>query len=190
MIYARCLEPSGRLLLPANIDCPDGIQLRRFTPTRYCRRMLERLALEILVSSPIPPAQRSLALYGREAEVILLLPHLVQLVGELRIITRRTNALADTVSAIIEQTGMPISMSGELCSNGCNMLLAPSGGAGAIELRGTSIVIAPDRPIGYDGIWVGGFIPTLPPALEDIYTPDYNLMEFCGAFFEKRGRIG
>lgn len=187
MIHSHCLEPSRRLLLPRDVVCPEESGLRRFEPSRYIRRMLERIAMDTLVLSETPPQHRSLALYGRESEIIMLIPHLIRLVGELHIITRRPEALAPSVEAVVAQTGMPITMSGELSTHGCSMLLAPAGGARALELSGTTIVLSPDRPVTYEGCWVGGFVPSLPPVLEDIYTDTYDLCEFCGAFFELTG---
>ncbi|MBE6754425.1 MAG: hypothetical protein E7559_08785 [Ruminococcaceae bacterium] len=187
MVAAHSLEPSCRLLMPADIECPAESGLRRFTPTRYIRRMFERLALNILISSPLPPAQRRLAMYGRESEIALLLPHLVPLVGELRIITRRPETLSDLTEELSRRSGMPIVLTRDLSAGGCPMVLAPSGGAAAISQEGVTLCLSPDRPVGFGGLWVGSFAPTLPPALEGIYTPAYDLLEFCGAFYELSG---
>jgi len=187
MVEAHSLEPSCRLLLPEGVECPADSELRRFVPTRFIRRMLENLALETLLRSNIPPSKRSMAIYGNEAEIIQLLPRLVPLVAELRIITRRGYAVKDVVEQTIRDTGMVIVVTDEPDAGDCGLLLAPFGGAGYIKTHPHTIVIAPDRPSGESAIWVNSVQVSLPSSLEIAYSSVYDVLEFTGAFYELAG---
>ena len=189
MVEAHSLEPSGRLLMPKGIECPENGELRRFVPTRFMRRMLENFALETLISSSLPPAERSLAVYGSESEIIQLLPRLVPLVGNLRIITRRAYAVNGIVDDTVRRTGMAICVSDEPNAGECGMLLAPFGGAGFISARPDAVIIAPDRPAAQCAAWVSSAEVSIPPALEEAYDAAYDVMEFTGAFYELAGMM-
>ena len=190
MVEAHSLEPSGRLLLPRGLECPAESELRRFVPTRFMRRMLENFALETLVSSEIPPSERSLAVYGSEAEVVRLLPRLIPLVGNLRIITRRAYAVKGIVDDTVKRTGMAICVTDEPDAGESTMLLAPFGGAGFITVRPDAAVIAPDRPKAECAAWVSSARVSVPPALEEAYDEAYDVTEFTGAFYELSGMLG
>lgn len=189
MVGAHSLEPSGRLLLPKGIECPAEGELRRFVPTRFMRRMLENLALETLINAELPPAERSLAVYGSEAEVVQLLPRLVPLVGNLRIITRRAYAVNEIVNDTVKRTGMAICVTDEPDAGESGMLLAPFGGAGFIGTRPDAVLIAPDRPKAPCAAWVSSARVNVPPALEEAYDAAYDETEFTGAFYELAGMI-
>lgn len=187
MIAAHSLECSDRLLMPAEMLCPADSGLRRFLPTRFIRRMMENLALDILICSSTPPAERSIAIYGSEAEITQLLPRVIPLAGNIRIITRRIYALADVVNEFIRKTGASITLTDEPSVGGCRVLLAPFGGAGFIKANDETIIIAPDRPHGSSAAWVDGVCISLPSILEEVYDPQYDIIEFTGAFYELAG---
>lgn len=184
MVEAHSLDTSGRLLLPAGMECPSQSCLRRFVPTRFIRRMLENFALETMLMRQTPPSKRSMAIYGSEAEMIALLPRLVPLVGELRIITRRAYAIQDIVEQTVRETGMTISVTDEPGAGDCELLLAPFGGAGFIKTQPESIVVSPDRPSGVNSAWISGVRVAVPAALEIAYSEQYDPLEFTGAFYE------
>ena len=187
MVEAHSLECSGRLLLPKQLECPAEAEVTRFKPAKFVRRMLENLALEALLCSSTPPSQRSLAVYGNEAEIIQLLPRLTPLIGELKIITRRAYAIADVVSETVRQTGMIIQISDEPDAGDCSMLLAPFGGAGFIRARSNAVVVSPDHPISADSVWVNSVEISIPQAIEEAYDAQYDPLEFTGAFYELAG---
>lgn len=187
MIAAHSLECSDRILMPAEMLCPADSGLRRFLPTRFIRRLMENLALEVLLNSSAPPAERSIALYGSEAEITQLLPRVIPLAGEIRIITRRGYAMKDIVDEFILKTGASITLTDEPGMGGCSLLLAPFGGAGFIKTDNNTIIIAPDRPLGSSAAWVNGINISLPSVLEEVYDPQYDIIEFTGAFYELAG---
>ncbi len=187
MVEAHSLDSSGRLLMPADIECPPDTDLRRFTPIRFIRRMMENLTIESLVMCSVPPAERSIAVYGNEAEIIQLIPRLVPLVGEIRIITRRGYAVTDIVEQTIRETGMSIIVSDEPDVGDSRLLLAPFGGAGYIKTRPETVIIAPDHPCTDNAAWVSSVRITVPSSLEIAYDKQYDPLEFTGAFYELAG---
>lgn len=187
MIAAHSLECSDRILMPAELDCPAESGLRRFRPTVFIRRMMENLALEVLLNNDTLPSQKSIAVYGSEAEITQLLPRIIPLAGEIRIITRRGYALKDIVDELIRKAGVSITVTDEPDAGGCMILLAPFGGAGFIKTDNNTVIIAPDRPLGCSAAWVNGVSISLPSVLEDIYDPQYDTAEFTGAFYELAG---
>lgn len=188
MIAAYCLDSAGRLLTPPGIEPSAGSGLKRFRPTRYCRRMLENLALDILVCSGVAPSRRRVALYGRESEICELLPRLVPLVGALNIISRRSYVLENVVADIVSSSGISITLSDRMSAHGYCMLLAPSGGAGVISTDAGTMVLAPDRPLSCEVIHVTSALPELPPELEEL-GEFYDTLELCGAFYELAGAV-
>lgn len=184
MIRAYSLDVSERILMPEGIDPPPETGLRRYIPYEYHRRLLENMAAEILVCSPKRPELRRVAVYGQDNEVIAMLPRLVSLAGEVRVITRRPFAVADTVAELCRRTGAAVTVSEEFDASGFDMLLAPAGGSKVFTLSGDMVVIAPDRPAVPVSLWVKGARPSLPAMLEGIYDERYDLTEFVGAFYE------
>lgn len=187
MIAAHSLECSDRILMPAEMLCPAESGLRRFIPTRFVRRMMENLALEVLLNVNAPPAEKSIALYGSEAEITQLLPRVIPLAGEIRIITRRGYAMKEIVDEFIRKTGASLTLTDEPNVGGCTLLLAPFGGAGFIKANSSTVIIAPDRPVESCAAWVNGVSLSLPSVLEDVYDPQYDIIEFTGAFYELAG---
>ncbi len=187
MVSAHSLEPSCRLLLPKDCECPESSGLKRFVPTKFMRRMLENFTLETLVRSPIPPSERVVTVYGSEAEIIQLIPQLVPLVGCLRIITRRPYALNDIVQDTVRKTGMTISMTDEPEAGESCILLAPFGGAGFVNVRSSAVIIAPDRPKAECAAWINKVRVAVPSQLEATYDKRYDEAEFTGAFYELGG---
>lgn len=187
MIAAHSLECSDRILMPAELLCPAESGLRRFRPTVFIRRMMENLALEVLINISAQPSQKSIALYGSEAETAQLLPRVIPLAGEIRIITRRGYALKDIVDDLIRKTGASITLTDEPDAGGCMVLIAPFGGAGFIKTDDKTVIIAPDRPLGSSAAWVNGVSISLPSVLEEVYDPQYDTAEFTGAFYELAG---
>ena len=183
MIEACCLDSAGRLLMPAGTEPPGDSGLRRFVPSRYCRRLLENLALYMLIRSELPPNRRRVALYGREAEVSVLLPRIAPLAGSLHIITRRAYALESAVNGIQRGTGISVTVSDAMNARGCCMLLAPSGGACATEVDDGTVVLAPDRPYSGKVTHIPAALPQLPAELEELGAY-YDTVELCGAFYE------
>lgn len=186
MISACCLEPSGRLLTPAGAEIPASSGLRRFRPTRYCRRLAENLALDALGLCAKPPSVRSVAVYGREAEVTALLPRLVPLAGRVHVITRRAYAIESAVAELERQTGACITLSASMDARGYDMLLAPSGGAGVIATDDGSVVFSPDRPLCAEAVHISAALPSLPPELAEL-GGIFDHLELCGAFCELGG---
>lgn len=186
MIAAYCLDSAGRLLMPPGTVPPAITGLRHFRPTHYCRRMLENLALDILICSDIPPSRRHIALFGREPEICELLPRLAPLAGSLEIISRRAYALEKAVSEITASTGMNVTVSGAMTARGCCMLLAPAGGAGVIAADNGTMVLAPDRPLNCEVLHIPSALPELPAELEEL-GDRFDTLELCGAFYELAG---
>lgn len=184
MIRAYSLDSSERILMPSGVEPPEKLGIRRYVPYAFRRRMLENLAMEILVCSERRPELRRVAVYGQESEVVTLLPSLTALAGEVRVITRRPHAVTDTVEALRARTGASIGVTAELDASGFDILLAPAGGAGVFRLEGSEVVLSPDRPAVPAALWIRSAIPCLPPVLEDIYSTEYDLTEFVGAFYE------
>ncbi len=184
LIAAYNLEGAGRLVLPKGVEPPKATGLRRFRPTRFRRRMLEHLATDILVCSDTAPAKRSIALYGREAEIKELLPRLIPMVGEIRIITRRAYALDTYVRRLEQETGMAIAVTSEMDASCCSMLLAPSGGSSLISVADKAMVLSPDIPMNGKAYHVRSGVPVLPPFLEELYDDSYDITELVGAFYE------
>ena len=185
MAAACCLEPSGRLLVPVGTQIPVSSGLRRFRPTRYCRRLMENLVLDVLEHSEKPPAERSIAVYGREAEVAELLRLLVPLAGRIHVITRRAYALESAVNELARQTGACITLSADMDARGFDLLLAPSGGAGVIATDGAA-VFSPDRPFDRSALHISSALPFIPPELDELGS-EYDPLELCGAFYELGG---
>lgn len=189
MIASYCMEPAGRLLLPKNVQCPRESGLRGFVPTAFRRKLLESLLKDVLACMKTPPAKRILAVYGREAETAALLPGLSPLVGEVRIITRREYAIRSVTEELLEQTGMPVTITPDLDARGCGLLFASDGGAGMIQSDSDCVVLSPSRPQCREALWVSSARAALPAELEDDYLPEYDINEFVGAFYELAGRL-
>ncbi len=192
MVGAYALDRSERLLMPLGLEPPGSSGLRRYIPYEFGRRLLENLALDILVSCPKRPELRRVAVYGQESEVCALLPRLTSLAGEVRVITRRPYAVADTVEELRSKTGAAITVERDFSAEGFDMLLAPSGGAKVFELTENTVVLAPDRPMAAAALWIKSARPPMPPELESEYDGRYDVCEFVGAFYECGGirRLG
>lgn len=184
MVRAYSLDSSERVLLPIGTEPPANIELRRYIPYEYKRRLLENLACNILICSKKIPELRRVAIYGQESEVATFLPRLTKLAGEVRVITRRPYALADTVSELCSKTGAAITVTPELNAEEFDMLIAPSGGSAVMKLTGNTIVLAPDRPSAPTALWIKEARPSLPAVLEGEYDGRYDITEFTGAFYE------
>ncbi len=184
IIRSYSLDCSERMLMPVGIEPPPDSGIRRFVPYAFRRRMLEALAQDILVCCRKRPELRRVAVYGQDSEVTALLPSLTALCGEVRVITRRAHAVADTVEALREKTGASIGVTGEFDASGFDMLIAPSGGAGVFRIDGDVLVLSPDRPSMPAALWIKSAVPSLPQTLEGIYSDTYDLTEFVGAFYE------
>ncbi|MBP3414019.1 MAG: hypothetical protein J6L81_02320 [Clostridia bacterium] len=187
MVFANNLDTAGRLLMPKGIECPPDSGLTRFRPTRFIRQLFSNLLTEILLNMDNSPAERSVVLYGREAELSMLLVRLVPLVGIIKIITSRPDAIKEQAQSLEDQTGMTIIISDNYDAGDSTILFAPSGGAGVIKCKNTSLVISPDRPSSSSPCWVRSVDIAIPQMLEDVYTPDYDLLETAGAFCEIAG---
>ena len=187
MISSYSLEPSRRLLAPVGFVFPESCELRRFVPVEFRRRMLENLALDALICSPLPPSERSVALLGREDEIVRLLPRIAPLVGELRIITRRPHAVAPDADRLCVTSGLPVTVTERPDAGDCGMLLAVSGGASTISFRPDTVVFSPDRPAAPFAMWVRAAEPPLPPSIEEAYSEKYDMCEYVGAFYELAG---
>lgn len=184
MINAYSLDVSERMLLPSGIEPPADCGIRRYIPFAFRRRMLENLAVQILVCSEKQPELRRVAVYGHDPEVISLLPRLTALAGEIRVITRRVHAFSDTAQELYAKTGTPISVTEVFDAEGFDMLLSTAGGAGMFRLSESTVVLSPDRPSAACSLWIEKARPTMPTVLEDIYDERYDLEEFIGAFCE------
>lgn len=182
MIAASALDPGGRILAQRGVRIPECSGLARFVPSLFARKMLENLALDVLVQLAKPPQERRIVLYGRENELCALLPIVYRLVGEICVLTRRPYAIADAAQQLREQTGTSIIVSGDVDVGKCDILLAPSGGAAVLDCSQTGLVIAPDAHIGARRALVD-----LPPVLEDEYDDSFDVQEFTAAFYELAG---
>jgi len=209
MVAGYCLDPAMRIVLPRGETIPDGIPMRRFVPTGFLRRLRENYALTALSGSSLPPSGRSVAVCGQEAEIEQLLPRLVPLAGEVRIITRRAYAIRAAAEQISEQTGLAITVTERQDASGCNVLLAPSGGAAGICVKGVGLVVSPDKPSPNNsfpgtGVWAHTMNLSLSNAslstesapdasLGDIlgseYGEEYDLLEFAGGLYEIAGLL-
>lgn len=187
MICAHTLDAAGRILLPIGVSCPQGVELRKFVPHQFLRRMRENFAMETLLNMSDPPCARRIALYGQEAELCELLPKLIPLAGEIIIITRRDYAIREQAQEIMNRTGMPIILTDSMEVKNCHILLAPSGGTGVLKTEDVGAIISPDRPSSDDTVWVETMRASVPPALEEQYSACYDMMEFLGAFYEAAG---
>lgn len=186
-VCANTLDSSGRILMPRGIECPGQYGLSRFRPTRFLRQMYSNLAVETLLETDIPPHDRTIAICGREAETAMLLPRIAPLCGAVKMLTSRPDAISKEASRLEEQTGLPIIISDDYDASGYTMLLAPSGGAAAINCADTLLVISPDRPDSGYTVWVKSVKISVPQQLEEIYTEEYDLLETVGAFCESAG---
>lgn len=184
MIGAYTLDHSERILLPTDIEPPEEAQLRRYIPHEYSRRLLENMAMDILVCSEKQPELRRVAVYGQDCEVCALLPRLTKLAGEIRVITRRPQAVTDTVEELRRKNGAIISVDNQLDAAGFDMLLAPAGGASVFRLSESMIVLSGDRPSVPVNLWIKAARPSLPQVLEEVYDGRYDITEFVGAFYE------
>jgi len=187
MINANTLDSAGRLLMPVGMDCPAETGLVRYRPTRFLRQLFSNLACETLLCMNNSPADREIVLYGREAELALLLPRLAPLAGTIKIITTRAEVISRQISEIEEQTGITIITSEKHDASGADILLAPSGGASVICSDKTKLVISPDRPSSSSPCWIKSVSIAVPKALEELYTPQYDILEMAGAFCEIGG---
>lgn len=187
MVNSNTLDCSGRILLPVGMECPENSGLTRYKPTRFLRCLYSNLALETLLNMNNSPADRSVVLYGREAELSLILPQLAAISGSIKIITSRPQAIEKKVREVEAQTGITIIVSDKSDASSSTILLAPSGGAGVICTEGVELVISPDRPSSSHPLWVRSVSIDIPSILEDIYTPQYDILEMAGAFCEIAG---
>lgn len=184
MIRSYSLDCSERILMPVGAEPPEKLGIRRFVPYAFRRRMLEVLAQDILVCCGKRPELRRVAVYGQDSEIVALLPSLTALAGEIRVITRRPHAVMDTVEELRAKTGASVGVTAEFNAVGFDMLLAPAGGAGVFRLDGDVVVLSPDRPSVPVTLWISRAVPSLPSVLEGIYSEEYDLTEFVGAFYE------
>jgi len=184
MIRSYSLDCADRILMPKGILPPEGLELRRFVPYEFRRRMLENMAMDILSRMEIRPELRRVAVYGQDSEVSALLPRLAATAGEIRVITRRPFAVADTVENLRAINGAAISVTDKFDACGFDVLLAPAGGAPVFSVDGETIVLSPDRPGVPAALWIKSAVPALPEILAKEYSEDYDLTEFVGAFCE------
>lgn len=202
LISKYCLDPSMRIIMPRGENIPAEVCLRRFVPTAFLRRLRENYALSVLKSSELSPGSRSIAISGQEAEIEQLLPRLVPLVGEVRIITRRAYAIRAAAEQISEQTGLAIVVTERQDASNCNILLTPAGGATSIYTKGVNLVVSPDKPgpnslFPDTGLWahtmsisfsnISAQNEPLFEILYDEYSEEYDLLEFAGGLYEIAG---
>jgi len=187
LISSYSLDCSERILIPKGIEPPADCDMRRLIPHEFQRRMIENLAMDILVCSEKKPELRRVAVYGQDTEVNALLPRLIKLAGEVRVITRRACAVMDTVEELRAKNGAAIGVTDSFDACGFDMLVAPAGGASVFELSSDTIVLSPDRPQRATNLWIKDAIPAMPPCLENIYSEVYDLTEFIGGFYEAAG---
>lgn len=184
MIRSYSLDCMDRILMPSKIEPPAETELRRFVPFAFNRRMLENMTMDILARSQVRPELRRAAVYGQDSEVAALLPRLCCFAGEIRVITRRPHAVADTVEQLRANYGAAISVTDQFDARGFDILLAPAGGAAVFETGENTVVLAPDRPSAKAGLWIRAAVPPLPLSLADEYDDRYDINEFVGAFYE------
>ena len=183
-VRSYSLDCMDRILLPENVQLPEKSELRRFVPFAFNRRMLENLALNILSCSAVRPELRRVAVYGQDNEVAALLPRLCRCAGEVRVVTRRPYAVADTVEQLRGGYGAGISVTDEFDAVGFDLLLAPAGGAKVFSAGEKTVVLSPDRPSVNVGAWIRAAEVPLPEMLVSVYDSKYNMNEFVGAFYE------
>ncbi len=187
LISSYSLDCSERILIPKGVEPPTDCGVRRLIPHEFRRRILENLAMDILVCSEKKPELRRVAVYGQDTEVNALLPRLIKLAGEVRVITRRAYAVMDTVEELRAKNGAAIGITDRFDACGFDLLLAPAGGAPVFEVSPDTIVLSPDRPPRAVNLWIKDAVPAMPPCLENIYSDVYDITEFIGGFYEAAG---